>query len=184
MSAYSQDLTLTGSVCYVCLAMKRADVGQERNGGGLMTQVDMKLLVDSCVFIDAFDPQSPNHSAAVQLLEELRVRGLLIAMPTSGWFEVQCTLRRLSLEQRFVGPVIAGRMDYPVELIHIDKPFIEKYAMADIPSIKAGDHIFIAIAKINDYPLITSDAKMIDVSKQCGVRVFEPAEFMNELIQS
>ncbi len=75
-------------------------------------------------------------------------------------------------------------MDYRIELIHIDDQFINKYAMADIPYIKAGDHIFIAIAKINDYALITSDAKMIDVSKQCGVRVFEPAEFMNELIQS
>ena len=161
--------------------MKREDVGQERNGGGLMTQVDMKLLVDSCVFIDAFDPKSPNHSAAIQLLEELRARDLLITMPAHGWFEVECAFQKLSSEQRLVGPTIDGRMDYPVELIHIDKPFIEKYAMADIPYIKAGDHIFIAFAKINDYPLITSDAKMIDVSKQCGVRVFEPAEFMNEL---
>ncbi len=150
----------------------------------MKTQVDMKLLVDSCVFIDSFDPQSPNHLAAVQLLEELHARDLLITMPAHGWFEVQCALQKLSSELRFVGPVIDGRMDYPVKLIHIDKPFIEKYAMADIPYIKAGDHIFIAIAKINDYTLITSDTKMIDVSKQCGVRVFEPAEFMNELNQA
>ena len=164
--------------------MKRAGVAQERNGGGLKTQVDMKLLVDSCVFIDWFDPQSPNHLAAAQLLEELHARDLLITMPAHGWFEVQCAFQKLSSEQRFEGPVIAGKMCYPVELIYIDKPFMEKYAMADIPYIKAGDHIFIAIAKINDYPLITSDARMIDVSKQCGVRVFEPIEFMNELIQA
>lgn len=141
----------------------------------------MKILVDSCVFLDSFDPQSPNYSLAIQLLEELKIRGLLITMPAHGWFEVQCTLQKLSLEQRFVGPVIAGMMNYEVELIHIDKSFIEKYSMANIPYIKAGDHIFIAIAKINDYPLITSDAKMIAVSKLCGVRVFEPAEFMNEM---
>ena len=112
-----------------------------------MAEVDMKLLVDSCVFIDSFDPKSPNHRAAVQLLEQLRLRGLLITMPATGWFEVQCTLQRLRLEKRFVGPEIAGRMDYPIILLHIDQPFIEKYAMADIPYIKAGDHIFIAIAK-------------------------------------
>ncbi len=153
----------------------------DRIDGVLMAQVDMKLLVDSCVFIDWFDPQSPNHPAAADLLTELRVRKLLITMPAHGWFEVQCAFQKLRLEQRFVGPVIDGRMDYPVELLHIDQPFIEKYAMADIPYIKAGDHIFIAIAMINDYPLITSDAKMIDVSKKCGVRVFEPAEFMHEL---
>ena len=147
-----------------------------------MTQVDKKLLVDSCVFIDWFDPKSPNYQAAKQLLEELRARDLLITMPTSGWFEVECAFKKLGLEQRFVGPVIDGRLEYPIEFIDIDKSFIEKYAMADIPYIKAGDHIFIAIAKFNDYPLITSDKTMIDVSKQCGVRVFKPAEFMNELI--
>ncbi len=145
------------------------------------SEIEMKLIVDSCVFIDAFDPQSPNHPPAVQLLEELRARDLLITMPAHGWFEVQCAFQMLSLEQRFVGPFIAGRMDYPIELIHIDKPFIEKYAMADIPYIKAGDHIFVAMAKTNDCPLITSDAKMITISKECGVRVFKPAEFMNEL---
>ncbi len=71
-------------------------------------------------------------------------------------------------------------MDYPIKLIHIDRPFIEKYAMADIPYIKAGDHIFVAIAMKDDYTLITSDAKMIDVSKNCGIRVFKPAEFTDE----
>ena len=53
--------------------------------------------------------------------------------------------------------------------------------MIDIPYIKAGDHIFVVVAKINDCPLITSDEKMITISKECGVRVFNPAEFMSEL---
>jgi predicted nucleic acid-binding protein len=141
----------------------------------------MKLLVDSCVFIDAFDPQSPNHAESLALLEDLRRRAILIAMPAHGWFEVQCTLQRLRAEKRFVGPVVGGQMNYPVELIHIDQPFIEKYAMADIPYIKAGDHIFVAIAKVDGYPLVTSDSKMTDVSKLCGVRVFSPKEFSNEL---
>jgi len=139
----------------------------------------MKLLVDSCVFIDAFDPKSPNHSESLSLLEGLRRRDILITMPAHGWFEVQCTLQRLTAENRFIGPSIQGQMNYPVELIHIDALFIQKYAMADVPYIKAGDHIFVAIAKVNDYPLITSDSKMTAVSKQCGVRVFSPTEFSN-----
>ncbi len=75
-------------------------------------------------------------------------------------------------------------MDYPIQLIHLDEQFIKKYSMVDIPYIKAGDHIFVVVAKINDCPLITSDAKMITISKECGVRVFEPVEFMNELGES
>ena len=140
-----------------------------------------KLLVDSSVFIDAFDPQSPNHADSLALLESLRSRDMLITMPAHGWFEVQCTLQRLKTEKRFVGPAIQGQMNYPLELVHIDAQFIQKYAMADIPYIKAADHIFVAIAKVNDYPLITSDSKMTEVSKHCGVRVFSPSQFSHEL---
>jgi predicted nucleic acid-binding protein len=141
----------------------------------------MKLLVDSCVFIDAFDPQSSNYAESLALLEDLRRRDILIAMPAHGWFEVQCTLQRLTAEKRFIGPAIQDQRNYPIELIHIDKPFIQRYAMVDMPYIKAGDHIFIAIAKVNGYPLVTNDSKMTEVSKQCGVRVFSPIEFLNRL---
>jgi hypothetical protein len=104
-------------------------------------------------------------------------------MPAHGWFEVQCTLQRLLVEKRFVGPVIQGQMSYPVELIHIDQPFIQKYAMASIPYLKAGDHIFLAIAKLNGYPLITCDLNMTEVAKECGIRVFSPSEFSRELVK-
>ncbi|HUJ10678.1 MAG TPA: PIN domain-containing protein [Verrucomicrobiae bacterium] len=143
----------------------------------------MKLLVDSCVFIDAFDPQSSNHVESLAVLEDLHRCDILITMPAHAWFEVQCTLQRLIADKRFVGPTIQGQMNYPVELIHIDEPFIKKYAMTDIPYIKASDHIFVAIARVNGYPLVTSDSKMAEVSKQCGVRVFSPTEFSNELVK-
>jgi predicted nucleic acid-binding protein len=71
-------------------------------------------------------------------------------------------------------------MNYPVELIHIDHDFILRYRMAAIPYIKAGDHIFLAIAKVDGLPLITSDAKMISVAKRCGVKVFH----IKELVES
>lgn len=144
----------------------------------------MKLLVDSCVFIDAFDPRSPNHAESLALLDILRSRSILVTMPAHGWFEVQCTLQRLVKEKRFVGPAILGYMNYPIGLIHIDMQFIQKYAMTEMPYIKAGDHIFIAIAKVNGYPLITSDSKMTDVGRQCGVHIFSPSEFSEELARN
>jgi uncharacterized protein YacL len=49
--------------------------------------------------------------------------------------------------------------------------------MVDIPHIKAGDHIFVAVAKVDSIPLITNDGKMNEVAKQCGVQVFSPKEF-------
>lgn len=147
--------------------------------GFMRTGKKMKLLVDSSVFIASFDSQSELRAEAIQLLRELTKRQIIISMPAHGWFEVQCALQRLSrVDKRFSGPNIDGRMNYLLELIHIDEPFIKKYSMADIPYIKAGDHIFIAVAKLNSVPLITSDKKMIAVSKECGVQVFTPAEFL------
>ena len=144
----------------------------------------MKFLLDTCVFIDSFDPLSPNHKDSMLLLEDLLRRGLIVTMPAHGWFEVQCTLQKLAKENRLSAPTIAGQHQYPIRLLHIDKPFIEKYAMADIPYIKAGDHIFVAVAKLNSCPLITSDNRMTVVSKECGVRVFSPGEFLSELARS
>jgi len=144
----------------------------------------MKLIVDSCVFIDAFDPQSSNHLAAICLLTHLRDNNRLVTMPAHGWFEVQCALQKLTIEQRFIGPQISGVMNYPIELVHIDKQFIEKYAMADIPYIKAADHIYVAIAKINNWPLVTSDARMISVAGQAGIRIYEPAAYLQEVTKS
>lgn len=131
----------------------------------------MKLIVDSCVFIDAFDPESANYSDSFELLETLREKGIVIAMPAHGWFEVRCALQRLSKQKKFVAPRIGGGgvMNYPLELIHIDEKFISKYAMIDMPYTKAGDHIFIVVAKVNGYELITSDTKMYKISKEIGI---------------
>lgn len=141
----------------------------------------MDLLIDTCVFIDAFDPESPNHNSSIRLLEELRQRDILVKMPASAWFEIWCTAQRLTNQAKFAGPTIAGVMAYPIQLIHIDDKFIRKYSMADVPYIKAGDHIFVAMAKTNGWTLITSDAQMGRVSRECGVDVCSPGEFLNRL---
>jgi len=144
----------------------------------------MTLLVDSSVFIDVFDPASINHRDSLALLNELGSRSILITMPAHGWFEVQCTFQRLISEKRFVGPIINGQMNYQIELIPIDADFIKKYQMADIPYTKAGDHIFVVIAKVNGYPLVTNDLGMITVAQQGGVQVFSPKEYADKLVSS
>jgi len=72
----------------------------------------MKILVDTCVFIDAFDAGSDNHPDSFVLLEELLRRDQIITMPAHAWFEVQCSFQKLIKEKRFKGPTICGRMDY------------------------------------------------------------------------
>jgi hypothetical protein len=101
-----------------------------------------KILVDSCVFISAFQSCSANREASIAFLDLLLSKKQLITMPAHGWFEVWCNLRRLSdVDRKYLPPIFKGAMKYPVELIHIDAQFIEKYSNLDIPYTKAGDHI-------------------------------------------
>jgi len=136
----------------------------------------VKLLVDTCVFVDAFDPSSSGHAAAYELLVYLLERNVQVTMPAHGWFEARCSWQRLKLDGKFVGPLFQGEGRYPVELIPIDDDFIDKYTVSDIPFIKSGDHIWLAVAKVEGYPLVTSDVKMTKIARQIGVRVFAPTD--------
>lgn len=140
-----------------------------------------KLLVDSCVFIDAFDPGSPAHDESLTLLRALLDREILISMPAHAWFEIQCSLQRLNQERRYRPAELGAEGNYPIELIHIDDQFIRKYSMADLPYIKAGDHIFVAVAKVNQWPLITNDTQMAALCMKCEIKVYTPKQYIDDL---
>lgn len=140
-----------------------------------------KLIVDSCVYINAFKVDSEFHSDCVAFLERLLDEGKIITMPAHGWFEVVCSLRRIAQEGRsFSGAPIAGRRQYPIELIHIDESFVSKYGNIDIPRLKAGDHIFTVVAYVNGYQLVTTDNAMIAAAKELGITVWTPRGYLTQ----
>jgi rRNA-processing protein FCF1 len=101
-------------------------------------------------------------------------------MPAHAWFEIWCTLKRLERwDRKFSGRPVKGATQYPIEFIFIDGHFLKKYGNVDLKYIKAGDHIFLVIAKINGYPIITTDKKMREVAESEGIPVYNPLEFMN-----
>jgi predicted nucleic acid-binding protein len=137
-----------------------------------------RVLLDSCVFVDAFDKRSANHQSALTLLQKLYEADIVILMPSHAWFEVECALKKLTEDGRYCAPVFDGKREYPVELIHIDRDFLKNYSMTPVPYIKAGDHIFIAVALKNNYILISSDTKVHNVGKKCGVVVASPEQYI------
>lgn len=146
-----------------------------------MNQPDPKLLVDSCVFISAFNAASGHMEDSRRFLEELARRQQPILMPAHGWFEVWCSLRRIEkIDKTFDGPLFEGIMQFPIELIHIDKDFILKYGNIDIPYTRAGDHIFLVVAHVNGYELVTWDQGMTKVAKGLNVAVYSPSEYLGK----
>jgi predicted nucleic acid-binding protein len=140
----------------------------------------MDIIVDSCIFINAMKEDSEYRDQCIRFLEYLSKNGKEITMPAHGWFEVWCNLKRIKkIDKKFKGVSINGKWNFPIKLIHIDHKFIEKYGNIEIPYIKAADHIFLVVAFVNKYPLVTTDGPMACKAKEIGVKVYTPEEFIN-----
>jgi len=141
-----------------------------------------KLIVDANVFIDSFDRSSKFRDESIEFLSKTAEIRQLITMPAHGLFEITCTLKRMSeIDRKYLHPLIFGQTQYPIEAIHIDQEFIEKYSTVEVPYIKAGDHLYLVVAKFNNYPLITRDDKLKKCAKKAGINVQNPTEFLTKL---
>lgn len=144
-----------------------------------MTQ---KILLDSSVFIDGVNSNAENHETSRQLLEWAVNKKKIFSMPAHAWFEIWCTLKRLEkVDKTFKGCPINGNWQYPIEMFYIDENFLKKYANTELRYIKSGDHIFLALAKVNNYPIVTNDNKMRDVAEGEGIKVYNPKQFIDSL---
>jgi len=146
--------------------------------------IKSSMVIDSNVFIDTFDPTSPNHSTSYKFMDHILEKNVLFAMPTHGWFEINCTLNRIKKEKGIVPPILAGRQKMAIEFIHIDDQFLHNYSNVDVPVIRAMDHLFLVVAKKNNLPLITWDKQMIKAGNECGVNVSNPTEWMQHMTNS
>lgn len=138
-----------------------------------------RVLVDSCVFINALKDDSDHRDQCLAFLNALSQSKQPMTMPAHGWFEVWSNLKRIEhIDKQFKGVSINGEWTFPIELIHIDDSFIKKYGNIEIPYIKAGDHIYLVVAHVNKYPLVTTDNGMAKVAKKIGISVFTPSDFV------
>jgi len=144
--------------------------------------IKSSIIIDSNVIIDTFDSSSPNYKDSYNFMEHVISKKILFAMPMHGWFEINCTLNRKKKEGLITAlPVFAGRMEMPIEFIHIDDKFLENYIEVEVPLLKGMDHIFLVVAKKNNLSLITWDNQMITAGKACGVNIFTPVEWMQDI---
>jgi predicted nucleic acid-binding protein len=144
--------------------------------------IKREYVLDSSVFLAAFDKTSPDMDKAQKFLHELEKREFMAQMPAHAWFEVLCTWKRMQMEKVFVAPKFASGNAYPIKFIHIDEDFLKKYGnIVDLPYIKGADHIFLVYSKVNDIPLVTRDKKLFQAARTCGARVFTPDEYMERV---
>jgi predicted nucleic acid-binding protein len=144
--------------------------------------VDRKVIIlDACVVIHAFDSDAEQHVEARDLVKILKEKNFRVVMPMHGFFEIQCAMKRMT---RVEGRTIKSPFNEEVKGLQItpqpiDHKFIENYFEVDIPYAKAGDSIYMVMAKKLGLPLVTRDKGMYKVSKRAGINVLTISEALN-----
>ena len=134
------------------------------------------MVLDTSVLVDFALETADRHSDAVLVVKSLIERRLRIRAPYHAMFEFAATIRRcIRLEGARHAPHAANddsSTDLLVHAVPINREFVDHYSLADLPHLKGGDLIFLALARGDAAVLITEDTKLLERATQVGVRCF------------
>jgi len=139
------------------------------------------IIVDTSVLVDIFLETAARHPEAKKLGSFLVAKKVDIKLPMHGMFELACSLKNKKATGSY--KLQSGiTKDSPLRItrIPIDEKFFEEYFDINLPYLKAGDFIFIAMAKKDAAILITEDNKMFDRAKEAGIEVYKIKEFIDK----
>ncbi len=136
------------------------------------------IMIDSNVIVDTFDQRSDNYEASLKFMNRIVEKRILFLMPMHGWFEIKCNLAKIEKARGIIPPFFNGQQAMPIEFLHIDDNFINKYSEIELPFIKSKDHIFLVVAKLNSLPLITWDIQMTKIGREVKIDIHNPVEWM------
>lgn len=152
---------------------------EEKNPGLYAGQV---VIVDASVLVDFVLENSTRHNDAIKLFKFLIERQVRIRIPFHGAFEFQSAIIR---NVRFEGSSQAphsekNHQELKVQMyaVPIDQAFMDLYPTGDLPHLKAGDLIYLAMAKADKIPLITEDQELYDKACEAGVNVFKISQYV------
>lgn len=66
-----------------------------------------------------------------------------------------------------------------VNMVPIDDSFLQKYMDTSVPYLKAGDLLFVLIAKKEGLKLITEDVAQYEVARAANVEVYKIQDYLN-----
>ncbi len=136
------------------------------------------VLFDNSVLYAVFDTKDHFHKKAKMLYKKCLSRSKRIWVPAHTWFEFNSTrLRRiLSDEASFdVG------IEIEINVLHIEEAFLERYYITDLPYIKGADYIYMAVAYVEELPLITQDGQLLSETKKEYIKAYTIDEYTSLL---
>jgi predicted nucleic acid-binding protein len=138
-----------------------------------------QVVVDTSVLVRVFDQAEAGHSPAARLGLHFVQQRIRIRFPLHALFEVSAALKRKNLDRKldpFKG--ITETNALLVEPIAINQEFFRRYFDPTLPYLKAGDLLFVAMAKVDGAVLITEDTQQYSAAKAAGVDVCRIDEYL------
>lgn len=148
---------------------------------------DVTVVIDTTVLIDFALETEPRHANAVELIKGLVERGVRILVPFHAAIEIMCNISGGVKNNKSIQSPHAANNPNTIQLmlhsVPINLEFMDLYQMADLPYMKAGDILFLALARAGGVPLITEDLKMYEKAKKIiGANAFLVTEYL-EFVQ-
>lgn len=145
----------------------------------------MEVILDTCVLVDIFLESRDRHEIGKKLGVLLQKKCCKIKVPMHVMFELSCTLKNIK-QNDFKNSSMPYSQEYTEQSgfkifpVPIDEAFFESYLNVELPYIKAGDFIFLCMAKKDNSILITEDKKLLKKAKDVNVEVYNINEFINK----
>ena len=149
---------------------------------------DPILVLDTSVIVDMFLEARPRHALAVRLAHDILKHGVKIRLPMHALLEIRSAISSEQLARLETGTILFARGVFEeanplvLDIIPIDEQFITKYNDPAIPSLRAGDFPFVAIAKVEGIPLVTEDNAQQQACKAAGAQVYSIAEYLAKVV--
>jgi predicted nucleic acid-binding protein len=142
-----------------------------------------EIVIDTSIILDILLTSRPGHRFGKLIGVYLIDNGVRITVPLHAMFEIKSALLHAKHDAAAKGGEIRINEDVsestPLQynFIPIDNAFFEKYFDAELPHIKAGDYMNVALAKADGLTLLTDDPVQYDAAKEAGVKVHNSEEF-------
>lgn len=138
-----------------------------------------KVVFDTCVLLDIIDEARPRHAAAAKLRDYIKSAGVTVRAPMHALFEISARLKNPDYRRTMkVSKALTKSSPLDLDFVPIDEAFFQNYYSTDLPYLKGGDLIFLALAHKERLPLVTEDGHLWRKSLSIGVAVFSIDEFL------
>lgn len=145
------------------------------------------IIIDTSVLVDIFVTTRSRHSDAKELGKYLIDNQLTIRIPWHAVFEFASALESekiVSSRQRLeLWPELDEATPLVFDPVPIDGDFVMKYYSRDLPYMKAGDSIFVAMARVDGAILITEDSEQYKKAQAVGVDTYRIGEFLDKFLK-